>query len=35
MGKEKSDEAESDNRHEGAVSNHDEVECGHDAPDGL
>ena len=34
IGSEKSDDAESDNRHEGAKSDHNQVERGHDAPNG-
>ena len=34
IGSEKSDDAESDNHHEGAKSDHNEFEHGHDAPEG-
>ena len=34
IGSEKSDDAESDNRHERAKSDHNQVERGHDAPKG-
>jgi hypothetical protein len=34
IGSEKSDDSESDNRHKRAKSDHNEVEHGHDAPNG-